>query len=380
MQKLIVSAAVFALFVSGCQSGSSSNDSDKNKDEGFVFHDESMSGEALFRDDLTVENGVGPLFNALNCKACHNTPSLGGMGGGDNNLSFRVGYLADGVFTDLTHEKGSPTARSHDVNELGYECSLKSGIPATANVVSVRSAPTLFGLGAIEKIPDEAILAEAIDKGDGIHGRANMVKDSQGNLRVGRFGWKSQKASLKRFVAEAYRNELGMTNTLFPTDYPLVETEGFEECAGYSKKLEMSDEMVDRATEFIASLPVQHTKALDLSGEGFALFKSIGCVSCHKPSYTVDGEEIYLFSDLLIHHMGDGLNDNFPQAQATGFDWRTSPLHGLGTRTHFLHDARTKSIEEAIAEHRGEANATKNRFLALPASDRNTLIEFLKTL
>ncbi|MCH9812443.1 MAG: hypothetical protein K0U47_00705 [Epsilonproteobacteria bacterium] len=366
----------------GC-GGGSENNSENNlseKQTKFLFTGENMTGEEIFTTEVNVEQGLGPHFNARTCDKCHDVPAVGGMGGDDDDLGFRIGYLADGVFSDLSGGHGGPTARTHSVTELGYDCDVREGIPAYANVVSVRSASSLIGLADIEKIPDDLIKAEAQDKGYGVHGKVNMVLTPDGTKAVGKFGWKAHKADLDEFTGEAFRNEMGLTNIFAKTDNFRSTDQKAKECVGYSTSLEMSEEAVIKVADFIRQLPSNTQKPDSLDSNGFTLFKQVKCDLCHKPSFTVEGQEIYLFSDLLLHDMGDGLNDNFVQGDAKGPDWRTIPLRDFRTRTHFLHDARTKEVEEAIRDHRGEGNISKTMFFRLSEEQRGEIIDFLNTL
>src|SRR6185312_5127706 len=151
------------------------------------------------------------------CAGCHATPAPGGMGPDGLGIATRVGRLTVSGFDPMTG-RGGPIARARSVGDLGLTCDLAPGIPAGANVTSVRNAPDLRGDGLIDAIPDEAIAAGAVPRGNGVHGRANRVKGADGRERVGRFGWKSDTASLRQFVADAFRNELGITSPLAPVD------------------------------------------------------------------------------------------------------------------------------------------------------------------
>lgn len=174
-------------------------------------------GERLFRSELGLNDGLGPLFNATACVACHSSPTVGGMGPNGLATVLRVGRLADGRFDPLIG-RGGPVARTHSVAELGVTSALVPGIPMGANVTSVRNAPPLYGSGAIDALRDEVILAGAIERGNGVHGRPHLVAGPDGAMHVGRFGWKADAATLRQFVGEAFRNEHGITNPFATTD------------------------------------------------------------------------------------------------------------------------------------------------------------------
>ncbi len=336
-------------------------------------------GELFFRTDFTPEQGLGPLFNASSCLACHNSPVPGGMGTDGLGVAVRTGRLIDQGFDPL-REHGGPLARARSVAEFGPPCRLRPGIPATANVTSVRNAPPLFGLGLIDAIPDEVILAGAVPRGDGVHGRPNIVTGPDGRPAVGRFGWKADTATLAQFVAEAYRNELGITNPLAPADLIPAPAEDDERCAGEAAGPEDDGTIARATTAFVASLVAPVRPAEHLAPAGAAIFRRTGCAACHVPSLRAGDQEVPLYSDLLLHDMGPALDDGVPQGQATGRDWRTTPLWGLGDRVRYLHDGRARTIPAAILAHGGEAEQAVQRFRKLTADERAALLAFLAAL
>jgi CxxC motif-containing protein (DUF1111 family) len=334
-----------------------------------------LAGEMLFARDLSVEEGLGPLFNGTSCATCHLTPSVGGMGQDGIAVVTRVGRLVDGRFDPLAG-RGGPVARSHAISELGMACPLKPGIPAEASLTSVRNSPPLFGLGLVDQVPDEAIRALAIPREDGVNGRANLVRDAAGQERVGRFGWKGDTATLEQFVADALRNEHGITSPLAPTDL-VPPGAPSESCSSGVAAPEDDGSAVAALTAFTASLPLPVATS-DPVGE--RLFEAAGCASCHVPTLPSAGGEIRLYSDLLLHDVGSALDDGVVQELARGRDWRTTPLAGLGQRQRFLHDGRARTVEAAIRAHGGEADSAARRFAELPAEERARLLAFLNGL
>lgn len=336
-------------------------------------------GEALFRADFTPEAGLGPLFNEQSCVACHNSPSVGGMGGDGLAVVLRVGRLTPAGFDPL-RERGGPVGRAHSVTELGFSCWREPGIPAPANLTSTRNAPVLFGLGLVDTIPDDVILAQAIARGDGIQGRPNLVRGPDGRERVGRFGWKAEIPTLEDFVGDAFRNELGITNPLAPTDHLADAPADAVRCAGESEALEDDGTAVRAVTAFVASLAPPAPPAGGREPAGQAVFERVGCAACHVPSLRGPGGDVPLYSDLLLHDVGPVLDDGVPQGVATGRDWRTTPLWGLGARTRLLHDGRARTVQAAIQAHGGEAAPVIERFRALSPEERAQLLAFLASL
>jgi CxxC motif-containing protein (DUF1111 family) len=317
-------------------------------------------GSEVFATNFTPAQGLGPLFNNTSCLGCHNTPAPGGGGPDGLAIVLRVGQLTSAGFDPMLG-RGGPFARAHSVSELGVSCAVSAGVPSGANVTSVRNAPSLFGAGRLDAIPDAVILAGTVARGDGIQGRPNLVDG-----RVSRFGWKADTPTLRQFVGEAFRNELGITTPIAPVDF-----EAAGACGGLTGGPELDGSIVADVVAYVASLPDPPP-----SRANAAMFNQLGCGGCHVPS--LGG--VPLYSDLLLHDMGRALDDGFIQAAATGKDWRTAPLWGLSQRSRFLHDGRARSFEAAILAHGGEAEAIAQRFRALAAADRGALLAFLSTL
>jgi CxxC motif-containing protein (DUF1111 family) len=332
-------------------------------------------GELRFSHDVTPDEGLGPLYNGTACASCHISPSIGGMGPDSIAVVTRVGRSVGGTFDPLIG-RGGPVARAHAISELGAACALKPGIPAEANLTSVRNTPPLYGLGLLDEVPDEAILALAVPHEDGVHGRANLVRDAAGQERVGRFGWKGDTATLEQFVADALRNEHGVTNPLAPSDLapPGGQTVN---CSADVTAPEDDGSAVSDLTAFVASLP-SPTSEGDAAGE--QVFAATGCASCHTPALpSGDGRTAYLYSDLLLHDVGPALDDGVTQGAASGRHWRTTPLWGLRFRQRFLHDGRARTIEAAVRAHGGEADTAARRFAELPPEERALLLDFLSS-
>lgn len=261
-------------------------------------------------------------------------------------------------------------------------------------LISVRMPPAVRGLGALEAVPEDAIqaLADPTDENrDGISGRPNRVVDIvTGRETLGRFGWKAGQPTLRQQTAEAARIDMGVTSSLFPLeDCPPAQ----DQCARMS--IDRSLELSDRALQAIESdlrhlPPPKRLGARNATSErGERLFTEFGCTLCHVPalpSPPAPTGAVAAYTDLLLHDMGEGLADHRPDHQASGREWRTAPLWGLGQeaaadeQVRYLHDGRARDLAEAILWHGGEASIARERFRVARAADRAALIAFLKSL
>lgn len=261
---------------------------------------------------------------------------------------------------------------------------------------SARLAPQLVGMGLLEAIPESAIEARADPNdanGDGISGRVRTVADPEtGQPRVGRFGWKAGQASVRHQVAVALNADIGVMNPVFPNP-----DHGSAQTGSGSSGSELSDVELTRLATYVSLLGVparRHLGASDATrGEG--LFGALGCTGCHTPTVRTSAfhpraelrdQLIHPYTDLLLHDMGPGLADNLAEGDASGSEWRTPPLWGIGLTAGvsggeaYLHDGRARTLEEAVRWHGGEAALAKRAFEALSAGDRSALIAFLKSL
>jgi CxxC motif-containing protein (DUF1111 family) len=337
-------------------------------------------GYTLFRKEFGPADGLGPLYNARSCLACHQSPTSGGMGLNGLALVSRIGRIDIGS-SEVRFPDGVPVARDKTIAELGFPCRLTHGPPASANVISLRNASPLYGLGFIEEIADEVILANAALQ-IGMKGRPNIVKDRWGRDSVGRFGWKGDVANLEQFVADAFRNEIGITSPLAPQDVAIAADKS---CGNANPGLDDEGSIVRAVTTYLAALPAPTSESSILKSaksylEGQQLFSSAGCISCHTPTLSSKHGDVALYSDLLLHNMGPALNDSIVQGNATGAEWRTTPLWGLRLRTRFLHDGRAATPAEAILTHDGDGAAAAQAFRKLTHDDRNALLVFMSTL
>jgi len=360
--------------------------------------------------------GLGPTFNLESCGGCHAAPDAGGASpainpqiasataAGGRNLvpSFlstngpvrEVRFIADaegapdGGVHDLFTIAGRSDARGCRLAQPDFEGEARRG-----NIV-FRIPTPVFGTGLIENISDRAILdnkaAFAPEKAFmGISGRENR-NPQDGTIT--RFGWKAQNPSLMNFSGEAYNVEMGITNEVFPTERNQDPRCQFTPTPEDHPDFEGGVSGVQHFTDFMrflaAPTPAPSTPS---TTRGAKLFSSSGCALCHTPSLktrqsdiaALSNKVVALYSDLLLHDMGATLADHVPQGVATGREFRTAPLWGVGQRLFFLHDGRTADLKEAILLHRGrgsEANATIESFIGLSPAEQQDLLNFLRAL
>ncbi|WP_245881292.1 di-heme oxidoredictase family protein [Thalassospira marina] len=417
-------------------------------------------GEALFQrmwvaapTKTQTTDGLGPLYNSRSCIGCHvrngrghaldpkNDPdraavamllrlSIPPQDDADRALltSGKANSIPDPVYGHQFQELSVPgipaegrvlvTYQDQVVTLAGDEnvtlrkphyelAGLAYGPTHDGLMVSPRIAPQMIGLGLLEAIPEDMIMAQAdpddADQ-DGISGRPNRVWSLADNrVELGRFGWKAGMPSLDQQNKNAMQFDVGLSNTLYPDgagDCTAAQTLCREAPNGNSPQyedLEAHSTITDLILYYTRNLaPPMRANAADpdvLAGK--QIFNDIGCASCHRPSYQLpvsdrdaeqSGQLIWPYSDLLLHDMGEGLADHRPEAQANGFEWRTPPLWGLGrtkeidSRAGFLHDGRANTILEAVLWHGGEAQKARDAVTLLPRSDRSKLIAFLKSL
>jgi CxxC motif-containing protein (DUF1111 family) len=343
-----------------------------------------------FKEVETVEDGLGPAFNGTSCAACHNIPAVGGIG---LVLETRVAHR---------HDDGTASGLDAAGNTLLHLFSVpphlcQPVIPDGVNVVARRAPIPLFGAGLIEAIPDDTLLAleDPFDRdGNGVRGRAAIIVDvATGARRVGRFGWKAQQATLLAFSGDAYRNEMGITNDLFPRDYALgISDETMKRCDLRPEPEDVRNPLtrrrgIDNFESFMRLLaPVGRGLVDDTVRDGERIFQAVGCAACHVPALMTgpsanplfNRKPVSLFSDLLLHDIGTG--DGIPQASARPEEMRTPALWGLRLRRPLLHDGSAATIEDAIDRHQREGELARKGVAGLRADDRARLMAFLRSL
>jgi len=379
-------------------------------------------------------DGLGPTFNRVSCSGCHLRDGRGQppANKGDAFLSMLVRLSIPGqnehggpnphpAYGDQLNDRAIPSVpaegrvtietekvsgqfadgTSYSLARPSYHFTDLAFGPLDDNIMSSpRVAPAVYGLGLLEAISEADLVALADPEdaaGNGISGRLNHVWDQNAEAtRIGRFGWKSNTASLRHQNAGAAAGDMGITSNLFPgQNCPPAQTECLNAPVGEGPDL--NDEFLDKLTLYTQTLAVparRHVMDPDvLAGE--ELFHEAGCTSCHTPTFVtgvhptvslLSNQTIHPFTDLLLHDMGEDLADGRTDYEATGQEWRTAPLWGIGLveavnkHTRFLHDGRARSIEEAILWHGGEAEGSQAAYLNMEAPQRKQLLAFLNSL
>ena len=407
-----------------------------------------LRGDLFFGQDFAAapgasdsRDGLGPTFNAQSCSACHVLDGRGappqaigavqqrGAGGAGLLLRLSVpgedpvtgGPLPDPIYGTQLQDRALPGVPAEGQIELSYDLingTYTDGIdfqlldpnyeivdPAFGPLddevlLSPRLATQVFGMGLLEAVPEETILSLADPDdadGDGISGRPNIVWDARvGEPALGRFGWKANIATLEQQIADAFFNDMGITSSLHPGENCGADNDGLQaECLATVSggNPELDEEILGVITTWNALLAPPENP-FGGSGEGEDLFTEIGCASCHTPTLQTGPDNIdsladrtiQPYTDLLLHDMGEGLADGRPDFDASGTEWRTPPLWGLGLHTtvngtrFLLHDGRASTIEEAILWHGGEAEASREAFRSLDLGQREALVDFLEGL
>lgn len=399
------------------------------------------TGNAFFNQAWTEapssnqsRDGLGPLFNARSCSSCHFKDGRGRPPlDGENELSsmlLRVGApgtppgdapLVDPTYGDqlqpfgIDEVPGEGTPRvtyatiagqyadgeAYELLAPSYSIEAPSHGPFVDDLrISPRVAPAMIGLGLLEAIPESRLLElEDPDDadGDGISGRVNRVRDVEAQqLTVGRFGWKAEQPSVRQQAAGAFVGDMGITSSMFPSQECTTSETECQGAAGGGDP-EITDELFERVVRYseLLAVPARLTFADEDVLRGKAVFSELGCQGCHTPSHRtsdsapleeLQGQSIWPYTDLLLHDMGDALSDQRPSFAASGNEWRTPPLWGLGHypavngHDRLLHDGRARGVAEAILWHGGEAEAIKQAFTELPAAARLDLIAFVESL
>lgn len=393
---------------------------------------------------MTASDGLGPYYNARSCQACHlkdgrgHPPEgpeadrismllrLSHPGGAspegiaewiatspDPKLGGQLqdfaapGLAAEGRF-DVTYSETPVHLADGTVVSLRAPVYAITPAPAAGLLLSPRVAPQMIGLGLLEAIPaaDILALADPLDAdGDGISGRAQIVPSVEfGVPMLGRFGLKAGAPSIREQTAAALAMDMGLSNPLHPDPWgDCTEAEAACRAApqgqepGIRDGLEVDEERLDLLTFYARNLAVPMRRDPDAAEvlRGGAIFRQTGCAACHQPGFVTlalqdqpeqSAQAIWPYTDLLLHDMGPGLADNRPEGRASGREWRTAPLWGIGLtetvsgHSQFLHDGRARSLLEAILWHGGEAQSQRDAVAMMATEDRKALLAFLNSL
>lgn len=330
-----------------------------------------VAGRALFDRDFSFADGAGqPRLNGDSCRACHFEPVMGGAGPRGVNVMRHGLQNGDGDFV-------VPAAGTilHKHSALLTEAVLPQ---ARATIFEHRQTPHLFGLGLIDAIPDEAILARAdpsdLETPDGITGRPSWTDDG----RLGRFGWKAQVPSVAEFVRDALTAEIGLTVEPQP-GLTFGRIQDNDEVADPEVTAESAEEL----TAFLSLLappPRQAPESPEQAARGEEVFAELGCDACHVPA--LDGRDgpVPLYSDLLLHEILPEGSPGIEDASASVREMRTAPLWGISQTAPYLHTGAADTLEEAIEAHDGEAARARDAFRALSETDLAAVLGFLDTL
>jgi len=369
----------------------------------------------VFEEVDDVAGGLGPRFNMNSCGGCHAQPATGGtspsvnpqiaiatLNGATNKVpSFitangpvrEARFKSDGGVHDLFVITGRADAGGCHIQQPDFATELKN------NNVSFRIPTPTFGLGLVEATPDGNLEHNFQNqlKYPGINGHFNRTGNDG---TITRFGWKAQNKSLLIFSGEAYNVEQGVTNEAFPNERD--DTPGCRLNPTPEDKSTPTD--ASDVTLFAAFMnmlaPPKPSPAMasptfasvgPIPATGNLIFKAIGCIGCHIEKQTTGASNLtngkpydyFPFSDFAVHNMGTGLADDISQGNATGDEFRTAPLWGLGQRLFFLHDGRTSNLVEAIEAHASsgsEANIVINNYNHLPVGQKQQLINYLRSL
>ena len=381
-----------------------------------------------------ARDGLGPTFNAQSCSSCHTLDGRAkppeDAADPERGLLFRLsipgtdpytgGPAPDPIYGGQLQDRGILTVPPEGRFLITYRevpGTYEDGTPYTLLqpeysfadlafgsmhpeiMVSPRIAPAVFGMGLLEAIPEADILAQADpddSDGDGISGRVNRVWDlRRAETALGRFGWKANVPTVEQQIAGAFHGDIGITSPLFTEENCTADQVDCQSALNGGSP-EIGEERLGKVVFYQQTLAVPAMRHVDdpRVRQGAGLFLEAGCAACHTPSHTtgdhpvhaVSGQEIFPYTDMLLHDMGEGLADGRPDFRADGQEWRTPPLWGIGlienvnNHTRLLHDGRARDIAEAILWHDGEGLEAREEFRKMSREEREALIRFLESL
>jgi CxxC motif-containing protein (DUF1111 family) len=346
---------------------------------------------------FTPETGLGPELNLTFCGGCHEKPVFGGSASHYRDFLLVGDELSEGVVV--------PRGKNGVQRQFSLETERAASDPLT-NLSATRNPIPFFGVGLLAEIPVAEIMRRADPDdadGDGISGRVNAT-----GVEIGRFGRKAQTSRLELFVRGPIFNHMGITSNPLSAErraaLPIVRQEplpAFQSSGDVGAVLAAQAVIPDEPTVDLDDVPDPELSESDLfdllsfvmllaapapdpptpeTERGRATFGEIGCDGCHLPSLEGPRGAIPAYTDLLLHDMGGGLADGFPMETATGREFRTQPLWGVAAVAPHLHDGRAATLDEAILWHGGEADGSRQRYEALPTTERDELLAFLESL
>jgi len=408
------------------------------------------TGFSFFRDPWIAapaatadRDGLGPLFITRSCITCHHAGGRGPMSEvgvhQPSSLLLRLGStiatvnkvdphyggqiqpravnkvhasikqpLQGEAWLDLQYQTINGTfadGQPYQLQHPSYQLTKLSNGPLAKDIgISPRYAPSIYGMGLLDAISEDDLLAQEDPNdsdNDGISARYNRVTDvASGNKQaIGRFGFKAKHPTLAQQVAAAFVGDIGITSPMFPQENCTATQVGCQQVSKFGEQdgPEIPQKLLKLVNDFSAYISVPPTRSLEnsQSQRGRSLFYQSGCASCHTPSYVTSSDyptrelanlTIWPYTDLALHDMGPGLADGITEFSANGNEWRTPPLWAIGLQqkitgsNRFLHDGRARSLSEAILWHGGEAQNAKQQYLTMEQPDRMALLRFIKSI
>jgi len=363
---------------------------------GFATQAAMDEAKDTFSEVELFEDGIGPVFNNTSCVSCHEDP-FGAAGTGSQITELRAGHFNGVNFID--HPGGSLIA------DRANDPSIKERVLPGNEVRALRLTISIAGDGFVEAIDSNTLLAISQSQPAAQAGTLIQVPvlEAGGTVRAGRFGWKNQNSSLLSFAADAYINEMGVTNRLLPVENTsngvVVQGGRFDGKPDPAGVGEDDANDIDAFTLFMRSLKAPPRGPITAAvTAGQTVFNAIGCATCHVASintapagtvinagaFTVPAalgdKTIHPFGDYLLHNIGtgDGIVQN--GGQSTRLQVRTAPLWGIRTRGRLMHDGASFTVDDAIARHAGQAATAAANFANLSAANKSNLLAFVLSL
>ena len=353
----------------------------------------------IFSERETIADGLGPTYNDVACVSCHQSVDVGAF---SQAMEFRAGHITNGLFVD------APGGQL--VHARGTDSDIVEHISTAETVKAFRVTTSALGDGFVECIANQTLQNNVAAQPLGQRGTLTAVPvvEANGTLRIGRFGWKSQHASLQSFAGDAYLNEMGITNPFDggggTSENPCSTAEGVKNCTGapFDPVADPEDDGDDvlAFADFMAatSAPGRQNPIPAAATRGDSLFNAVGCNVCHTRTFTtaapgtlinggaftvpaaLGNKIIHPFSDFALHNIGtgDGIVQNAGQGSAN--QMRTAPLWGIRARNRLMHEGLNITIFDSVQLHAGQATTARNNFNALTAAQRSDLIAFVLSL